>query len=91
LTCSLDKNILKLGKPATIRCDHDPAISNRHFLAWTIEQKTDVVHIRPGMPAANAYVGSFHGRFRDECLNTIRKPKQLTSVLDDFRHQFGWS
>jgi hypothetical protein len=51
LTCSLDKNILKLGKPATIRCDHDPAISNRHFLAWTIEQKTDVVHIRPGMPA----------------------------------------
>jgi putative transposase len=28
-----------------------------------------VVHIRPGKPTENAYVESFHGRLRDECLN----------------------
>jgi len=27
------------------------------------------VHIRPGKPTENAYVESFHGRLRDECLN----------------------
>jgi hypothetical protein len=28
------------------------------------------VHIRPGKPTENAYVESFHGWLRDECLNT---------------------
>jgi hypothetical protein len=28
------------------------------------------MHIRPGKPTENAYVESFHGRLRDECLNT---------------------
>ena len=26
--------------------------------------------IRPGKPVENAVIGSFNGRFRDECLNT---------------------
>lgn len=29
-----------------------------------------MVHIRPGEPTENAYVESFHGRLRDEYLNT---------------------
>ena len=29
-----------------------------------------MAHIRPGKPTDNAYVESFHGRRRDECLNT---------------------
>jgi len=28
-----------------------------------------VVHIEPGRPVQNAYVESFHGKLRDECLN----------------------
>jgi putative transposase len=66
----LDKAIERFGKPQAIRCDNGPEISSRHFLAWAIESKIDVVHIRPGKPTENAYVESFHDRFRDECLNT---------------------
>ena len=32
-------------------------------------RKIDAVHIQPGKPTQNAYVESFHGRLRDECLN----------------------
>jgi putative transposase len=34
-----------------------------------MEQKIEVVHIEPGRPVQNAFVESFHGKLRDECLN----------------------
>ena len=46
-----------------------PSCVSRHFLAWAVENKIDIVHIQPGKPTENAYVESFHGRLRDECLN----------------------
>lgn len=57
------------GKPQAIRCDNGPELTSRHFLAWAIEKRIDILHIRPGKPTENAYVESFHGRLRDECLN----------------------
>lgn len=36
------------------------------------EQKTKLMHIHPGWPVQNGRVESFHGRFRDEGLNTHR-------------------
>lgn len=61
MTRVLDKAILKVGKPV-IRCDHGPEISGRHFLGWAIEQKTDMVHIRPAcrrrMPTICRELGS---------------------------------
>ena len=47
-----------------------PELSSRHFLAWAMEHRIGVLHIRPGKPTENAYVESFHGRLHDECLNT---------------------
>jgi putative transposase len=57
------------GAPVAIRSDNGPEMSSRHFLAWCIERKIDAMHIQPGKPTQNAYVESFHGRLRDECLN----------------------
>jgi putative transposase len=69
VTRVLSKAMESYGKPQAIRCDNGPEISSRHFLAWAIEEKIDIVHIRPGKPTENAYVESIHGRLRDECLN----------------------
>jgi len=57
------------GLPQAIRCDNGPELTSRHFLAWCIERKIEVVHIEPGKPVQNAHVESFHGKLRDECLN----------------------
>ena len=52
-----------------IRCDNGPEFTSRHFLAWALERKIELVHIEPGRPAQNAHVESFHGKLLDECLN----------------------
>lgn len=70
VTRVLDRAIERFGKPETIRCDNGPELCSRHILAWAIDRKIDLLHICPGKPTENAYVESFHGRLRDECLNT---------------------
>lgn len=70
VTRTLDSIIAERGKPERIRMDNGAELTSRHFLAWGIEQHIELVHIQPGKPVQNAHVESFHGRFRDECLNT---------------------
>ncbi len=49
--------------------DNGTELTSGHFLAWGIDQRIELAHIQPGKPVQNAYVESFNGGFRDECLN----------------------
>jgi len=69
VTRELEKIVVERGAPEAIRCDNGPEFTSRHFLAWAMEQKIELVHIEPGRPVQNAFVESFHGKLRDECLN----------------------
>jgi len=69
VTRELERIVAERGVPEAIRCDNGPEFTSRHFLAWGIERKIDLVHIEPGRPVQNAFVESFHGKLRDECLN----------------------
>jgi putative transposase len=69
VTRVLEAIMVERGQPGSIRCDNGPEFTSRHFLAWGMEQKIEVVHIQPGKPTQNARVESFHGRLREECLN----------------------
>ena len=69
VTRVLERVIQHRGVPVAIRCDNGPEITSRHFLAWSVERKIDIVHIQPGKPTQNAHVESFNGRLREECLN----------------------
>lgn len=68
VTRVLDQIVAERGVPDAIRCDNGPELTSRHFLAWCIERKIELVHIQPGKPTQNARVESFHGRLREECL-----------------------
>ena len=68
VTRVLDQIIEQRGAPRSIRCDNGPELTSRHFLAWCIERKIELVHIQPGKPTQNAHLESFHGRLREECL-----------------------
>ncbi|MET3515020.1 transposase InsO family protein [Pseudacidovorax sp. 1753] len=52
-----------------MRTDQGPEFTSRTFTAWA--QSKGVCHIlnQPGKPTQNAYIESFNGKFRDECLN----------------------
>lgn len=57
------------GLPASITVDHGPEFEGRVLDTWAYLHSVRLSFIRPGKPIENAYVESFNGRFRDECLN----------------------
>ena len=54
--------------PAAIRCDNGPEFWSRAFQAWAHGNVT-IDFIQPGKPQQNAFVESFNGKFREQCLN----------------------
>lgn len=46
-------------------------------VAWAHERGVQLRLIEPGKPNQNAYIESFNGRFRDECLNEHWFPSLL--------------
>ena len=69
VTRVLDQIISERGAPQAIRCDNGPELTSRHFLAWALERKIELLHIQPGKPTQNARLESFNGKLREECLN----------------------
>jgi len=69
VTRVLDQIVAERGVPEAIRCDNGPELTSRHFLAWAIERKIELLHIQPGKPTQNARLESFNGKLREECLN----------------------
>jgi putative transposase len=55
--------------PRIVVIDNGPEFAGRVLDAWACEHGVSLVFIRPGKPIENAFVESFNGRFRDECLN----------------------
>ena len=58
------------GAPRTIRVDNGPEFISRALDRWAYENGVTLDFSRPGKPTDNAFVESFNGRLRDECLNT---------------------
>ena len=50
MTRVLDAAIGKYSKPQAIRCDNRRELTSRHFLAWAVESRIDILHIRPLSP-----------------------------------------
>ena len=57
------------GLPKVIVVDNGPEFAGRTLDAWAYAHHVELRFIRPGKPIENAYVESFNGKFRDECLN----------------------
>lgn len=65
----LDAIIAKRKKPLLIVSDNGSELTSHAVLRWQEERGVGWHYIAPGKPVQNAFVESFNGRFRDECLN----------------------
>ena len=65
----LEQLIAQRGVPAMIVTDNGPEFAGKALDAWAYRRGVKLHFIRPGKPVENAYVESFNGKFRDECLN----------------------
>jgi putative transposase len=49
--------------------DNGTELTSRAILRWSQEMQVEWHYIAPGKPQQNAFIESFLGRLRDECLN----------------------
>ena len=66
---TLERAIELHGKPKTIVMDNGPEFTCRALDEWAWSRGIALHWIDPGKPVQNAYVESFNGRFREECLD----------------------
>lgn len=69
VTRLLDQAAQFRGYPLAIRTDQGPEFTSRAFMAWSAARGVRHLLNDAGCPTQNAYVESFNGKFRDECLN----------------------
>jgi len=62
----------------SITVDHGTEFMSRALEDWAYQRGVQLDFIRPGKPVENAFIESFNGRLRDECLNV----HQFTSIED---------
>ncbi len=65
----LDEIGEKAGLPEVIITDNGPEFVGKALDEWAYRNGIKLCPINPGKPVENAYIESFNGRFRDECLN----------------------
>ena len=65
----LDRIADERGLPKTIVMDNGTELTSLAMLAWSAKHRVQFHYIAPGKPTQNAFVESFNGKSRDECLN----------------------
>ena len=64
----LDELARARGLPKSLVVGHGPEFMSQALDRWAYQHGVVLEVIRPGKPVENAYIESFHSRFRDECL-----------------------
>ena len=80
----LDALVRAYGKPKSIVSDNGTEFTSRAILKWANDNKVDWHDIDPGKPQQNAFIESFNGSLRDECLN-----EEMFDSLDDARRKLA--
>jgi len=79
------------GRPKFIRSDNGPEFTAHALIKWLTDNDIGPAFIKPGSPWQNAYVESFNGKFRDECLSREwflnRKDAQI--IIERWRHHYN--
>lgn len=79
------------GLPTAITVDNGPEFTSRALDAWAHLRGVKLVFSRPGKPVDNAFVESFNGRFRDECLSTnyFRSLQEARFIIESWRVEYN--
>ena len=74
-----------------IRSDNGSEFIANELQAWLAREKIKTIYIEPASPWQNGFVESFHGRFRDECLNReqLWTLTEARVVIEDFRLDYN--
>lgn len=89
--CWLERAIAEHGAPEHLRSDNGPEFIAQAVQRWLRQQQIKTIYIDPGSPWQNGFVESFHGRFRDECLDReqLWTLTEARVVVEDYRCEYN--
>ena len=79
------------GVPDYIRSDNGPEFIAHDLCNWLTDKACATIFITPGSPWENAYIESFNGKFRDECLNCelFANGRQAQIIAENWRVEYN--
>ena len=79
------------GLPQILVSDNGPEFTSRAMLTWAQHCGVTIHFIDPGRPTQNAFIESFNGSFRDECLNTswFMSLEDARRIIEDWRIDYN--
>ena len=69
VVATLERAAIETSLPKTIRVDNGPEFVSKELDLWAFIRGVALEFSRPGKPTDNAFIESFNGKFRSECLN----------------------
>jgi putative transposase len=87
----LDQLAKTHGLPQSITVDNGPEFTGKSLHNWAQQNNVKLNFIAPGKPTQNAFIESFNGKFRNECLNenwftTLNEARRL---IESWRQEYN--
>jgi len=91
VAATLSRVLRRRSPPQAITVDNGGEFVSRAMDAWAYGHDVRLDFIRPGKPVENAFIESFNGRLRDECLNShvFTSVAEAQVVLDAWREDYN--
>ena len=91
VVATLERVTAVYGTPKTIRVDNGPEFISKDLDLWAWMNSVTLDFSRPGKPTDNAFVESFNGKVRAECIdqNWFLSLDDARSKCESFRHEYN--
>lgn len=79
------------GLPQLLVTDNGPEFAGQALDVWAYERGVRLHFIEPGKPIQNAFIESFNGKMRDECLNEhwFRTLSEARQTIEAWRRDYN--
>ncbi len=84
VAATLDRARLQRGLPSRLFCDNGSEFTGQLLDLWAYHRGVTIEFSRPGKPTDNAFIETFNGTLRDECLNA-----HWFTTLDDAKEKIS--
>ena len=87
----LDRVFAGRPMPEVLMLDNGPEFAGNALDAWADQHRVTLHFIQPGKPVQNAFIESFNGNFRDECLNEhgFLTLQEAQVVIEAWRREYN--
>ena len=90
---TLNRSKSKRGVPKLLFCDNGSEFTSQAMNLWAYQNGVKIDFSRPGKPTDNAFVESFNGTFRAECLDAhwFTDLNEAKTLIEAWRQEYNES